>query len=83
MEGFLTKKNILGRKNTQYYVLDPKNFKISYGQSKKKLSKAINLLPSLDQEDSITPHLKNDKKFIICMGSGKNSYQLKFEAGSQ
>lgn len=40
-EGYLIKKNILGRRNTQYYVLEPENFKINYGPSKKKTIKCI------------------------------------------
>ena len=71
----MTKKNILGRRNTQYYVLDPENFKINYGHSKKKVSKTINLRDGFeDQEEFITPHPKNEKKFIINMGTGKNAY---------
>jgi hypothetical protein len=72
-EGFLIKKNILGRRNTQYYILEPENFKINYGPTKKKTAKSIIFTDKIqtaldDKEEFVLPHKKNVKKFIINLG---------------
>lgn len=85
MEGLLSKKNILGRKNTQYYILEAENFQINYGSSKKKIIKSLHFSEQIQQAleeeiEFVLKHNQNGNKFIINMGVGKNGYQLKFEA---
>jgi hypothetical protein len=69
----------LGRKHTQYFVLEPENFKINYGPNKKKTAKSIffkdKIQNALDEkEEFVLPHKLNVKKFIINLGFGKNAH---------